>query len=146
MGDDMKSAGIGKKIGSVVLLLVGLVALYGVLLSVVASVLQPGWPDGTFWLLSLVTAGIGAGIVRGGVVLWNRWRSPAAVILLLLGCFTVPKVLGVRSSAGRAVGVEAEWLTRTASAFSAVGAVLILAGVALYFVGRRQDRTTAIGG
>lgn len=138
MADDVNTVGIGKKITSVVLLLVGSVALYGMVLGVVASVLQPRWPDGTFWLLSVITAGVGIGLVIGGAVLWNRWRLPLAAILLFLGIFTVPKILGLRSGAAQSAGAQAGWLTLTAGAFVLVAVVLALSGVFLFAMERRR--------
>jgi len=138
MVNEVKSVGVARKVGSVLLLLGGSILLYGVVLGIVASLLQPGWPDGTFWVLSLVTAGVGIGIVSGGVVLWNRWRLPSAVILLLLSLFTVPKVLGLRSDAGQAAGAQARWVTRTAGALSAVAALLALTGITLLLIERRR--------
>jgi hypothetical protein len=140
MVDEVKSVGVARKVGSVVLLLVGAIVLYGLVLGIVASLVEAGRPDATFWVLTLVTAGVGIGIVSGGVVLWNRWRLPSAVILLLLSLFTVPKILGLRSGAVQAAGGHAEWLTRTAVAFSAVAALLALTGIALLLIERRRRR------
>jgi hypothetical protein len=138
MVDEVKSVGIARKVGGVVLLLAGAVVLYGLALGIVASLLQPGWPDGTFWVLALVTSGVGIGFVWGGVVLWNRWRLPSAVILLLLSLFTVPKALGAHSGAAQAVEAQARWLARTACAFSVIAALLALTGIALLLIERRR--------
>jgi hypothetical protein len=141
-----KSVSVVRKVGSVALLLGGAIVLYAILLGNVASLLQPGWPDGTFWVLSLVTTGGGIGIASVGVVLWNRWRLPSGVILLLLCLFTIPKVVGLRSGALQAVGAEAQWLTRTAGAFSVIAALLALMGIALLLLERRRCHQAALLG
>jgi len=142
MGNEVKPVGVARKVGSVVLLLGGSILLFLWVYSVVLILLLTGKPDKIFWILSLAHAGIGIGIVSVGVILWNRWRLPLAVILLILSPFTFFKFMGLRSAFVQAGGTQNLWMSQADGVMMVVSALVALTGIILLFIERRRHHQT----
>jgi hypothetical protein len=138
MRHEEKSVSVARKVGSVPLLLVGAIVIYSLVISIISSLLLPGWPDLAFWVLHLLIICAGVGLIWGGVFLWNRWPLLLGIIQILLGLFTIPAILGLRNSFVHAEGAKAQWLGRMLGAYLVLAALLALTGIALLFIDKKR--------
>lgn len=121
-----------RKVGSVALLLIGVILIYAPLFAAVAVTFLPGSSnDSTFWLLTIATVAVGAGLVWGGAALWGRWRTVLGGSLVFLSLWTTQYVFGLRSVATHEAGIEATWHLKTSKGYGVLAILLALIGVSL---------------
>ena len=131
---DKKQTGTGKKIGSIVLLLLGWALVVSQLMAALVRLSLDLSPEYGAFVVAVL---LGCGALWCGTKLWVRWRYGLGMISTILGALLTVSGVGVRAGGSE---LPRRVLVASSNAVIAIGAICVTVGILLLLWHRAAKR------